>query len=57
VYEENAVSSRGNRTIAVVNGPESHETVSDSLKKPLKEINKLIEQKSIDVDGKNYALF
>lgn len=28
----------------------------DSLKRPLEEINKLIEQKSIDVDGKNYAL-
>ena len=46
------MSSKGNRTIAVVNGPESYETVRDSLKRPLEEINKLIEQKSIDVDGK-----
>ena len=40
--EENAMSSRGNRTIAVVNGPESYDTVCDSLKKPVKEINNLI---------------
>ena len=54
--EDNAMSSKGNRTVAVVNGSESYDTVRDSLKKPLEEINKLIAQKSIEVDGKNYAL-
>jgi len=41
------MSSKGNRTIAVVNGPESYETVHDPLKKPLKEINKLIEKSQL----------
>jgi len=39
-----------------VNGPQDYNTVCDSLKKSLEEINKFIAQKSIDVDGKNYAL-
>lgn len=30
--EENAISLRGNRTITVVNGPESYDTVRDTLK-------------------------
>ena len=54
--EENAMSSKGNRTIAVVNGPESYDTVHYSLKKPLEEVNKFIGRKLIQVDGKNYAL-
>jgi len=54
--KKDAMSSKGNRTIAVVNGPEDYHTVCDSLKKSLEEINKFIAQKSIDIDGKNYAL-
>jgi len=54
--EENAMSSKGNRTIAVVNGPEGYDTVRDSLKKPVEEINNLIAKKSINFNGKNYAL-
>lgn len=54
--EENAMSSKGNRTIAVVNGPECYNTVRDSLAKPLEEMNRLIGEKSIDVDGRKYVL-
>ena len=50
------MSSKGNRTIAVPNGPEDYNTVCDSLKKSFEEINKFIAQMPIDVDGKNYAL-
>ena len=54
--KENVMSSKGNRTIAVPNGPEDYNTVCDSLKKSFEEINKFIAQMPIDVDGKNYAL-
>ncbi len=43
--------SKGNRTIAVVNGPEEYDTIKDSLSNVLSEINNLVDSKFIEVDG------
>ena len=45
------MSSKGNRTIAVVNGPEEYDTIKDSLSNVLNEINNLVDSKFIEVDG------
>ena len=46
------MSLKGNRTIAVVSGPENYEAVLNLLKKPIEEMNNMIRQNSIDVEGK-----
>lgn len=54
--EESVMSSKGNRTIAVVNGPENYSTIQNSLSKSLEEINDLIDQKKIDINGNECKL-
>ena len=49
--KEGPMSSKGNRTIAVVNGPEEYDTIKDSLSNVLNEINNLVDSKFIEVDG------
>ena len=49
--DEKAMSSKGNRTVAVDNGPEDYDTIHDSLDKLLNEINELIATKFVEVDG------
>jgi len=50
------MSLKGNRTIAVDSGPENYEAVLNSLKKPIEEMNNMIRQNSIDVEGKICSL-
>ena len=45
------MAAKGNHTIAVVNGPEKYETLQVSFKNVFSEINSLIEQGAITVDG------
>ena len=49
--DEKAMSPKGNRTIAVVNGPEDYDTIHDSFDKLLNEINELVATKFVEVDG------
>ena len=49
--KEGPMSSKGNRTIAVVNGREEYDTIKDSLSNVLNEINNLVDSKFIEVDG------
>jgi hypothetical protein len=56
LLESDAASSKGNRTIALINGPEDYETVKESLSKSLDEINELLDAKLIEIDGVEYKL-
>ena len=47
------MSSKGNRTIAVVNSREQYEILSSSLRVAIDDINTVIKQGKIDVDGSN----
>ena len=44
------------RTIAVVAGQESYETLRDGMKDVFQEVNDMVEEKKIDVDGKTIEL-
>lgn len=46
------MSSRGNRTIAFVNVPENYDTTKHSFSSAIHEINSVLEDGFIDVDGK-----
>lgn len=50
------MSSKGNITIAIVNGPEDYDTVKRSLNKRLEEINEILNTKFIEIDGVKYKL-
>ena len=45
------MSSKGNRTIAIVNGPEKYKTLKSSLSSAISEINSVISDGHILVDG------
>lgn len=47
-----AFISSGNRTIVVVHRAETYESIRESFKDVLKEINEVQEKGSIDLDGK-----
>ena len=47
------MSSRRNRTIAIVNGPEKYDTLEHSFSSVISEINSVLEAGFIDVDGKH----
>ena len=51
--KESIMSSKSNRTVAIINGPEKYETMKTSLKHFFKEVNELIEKGQITVDGKD----
>ena len=51
--KESIMSSKSNRTVAIINGPEKYEAMKTSLKHFFKEVNELIEKGQITVDGKD----
>ena len=46
----------GNHTIAVIKGKEDHETLKESLANIIKEVNGLVKDGEITVDGKTVKL-
>ncbi len=50
------MSSKGNRTIAIVNGPEKYKTLKSSLGSAISEINSVISDGHILVDGNKEKL-
>jgi len=46
----------GNHTIAVIKGKEDHETLKESLANIVKDVNGLVEDGEITVDGKKVKL-
>ena len=50
---QNVMSAKGNRTIAVVNGPEDFDTLKNSFGSIFTEINTLIAQGYLEIDGKH----
>ena len=54
---EKVISSRGIRTIAIVNGPEKYDTLEHSFSSAINEImNTILEAGFIDVDGKQVKI-
>ena len=53
------MSSKGNRTLAIVNGPENYDTIKDSMQNIINEINSVASDGKIKIDGKdrNVELF
>eukprot|EP00732_Lithocolla_globosa_P001709 Lithocolla_globosa_v1_NODE_915_length_3086_cov_10.832728.p1 type:complete len:893 gc:universal NODE_915_length_3086_cov_10.832728:2856-178(-) len=56
VQSEDNMSSHGTHTIAVVKGSESYDLLAQAFQKPFEQINKLIADKNIEVDGKKFEL-
>ena len=54
--DESVMSSKSNRTIAIVNGPEKYETMKTSLSNFFDEVNELIRQKTLSIDGEDIQL-
>ena len=53
---EKVMSSKANRTIAIVNGPEKYETLKQSFSSAINEINTVLETGFIEVDGKEIKI-
>ena len=53
---EKVMYSRGNRTTAVVNGPEKYDTLKHSFSSTINEINTVLETCFIEVDGKEVQI-
>lgn len=53
---EKVMSSKGNRTIAIVNGPDKYHTMVNSFRSAINEINTTLEAGSIEVDGKEVKI-
>lgn len=56
LQKPNVMSSKSNRTVAIVNGKEEYETLASSLKDFFQEVNSLIEQGAILIDGQKVKL-
>ena len=54
--KESILSSKSNRTIAIVNCPEKYETMKTFLSSFFEEVNGLIDQGSISIDGNDMKL-
>lgn len=54
--DESVMSSKSNRTVAIVNGPEEYLTLKTSLSTIFNEINDLIEKGSLSIDGYDIKL-
>ena len=54
--KESVMSSKSNRTVAIVNGPEKYDTIKSSLTLFFQEVNELIDKQSISIDGKEIKL-
>ena len=50
---KNVMSSRGNRTLAIVNGPEKYNTLASCFATVKNDNNSVIENRRINVDGKD----
>ena len=50
---EKVMSSKHNKTFAIINGPENYDTLKTSLSKSFNEINDLIEKGTLSVDGED----
>ena len=50
---KSVISSRGNRTVAIVNGPEKYITLASSFATVINNINSVIKNRKINVDGKD----
>ena len=53
---EKVMSSKSNRTVAIINGPENYETLKQSLSNLFTEINGLIKTGTILIDGEHVKL-
>ena len=49
---ENVMSSKGNRTLCIVNGPEKYETLKSSMGSVISEINSIINKGKVEIDGR-----
>eukprot|EP00732_Lithocolla_globosa_P002110 Lithocolla_globosa_v1_NODE_1280_length_2702_cov_40.766528.p1 type:complete len:825 gc:universal NODE_1280_length_2702_cov_40.766528:183-2657(+) len=56
VDSEDSMTAHGTHTIGVVRGSEDYDLLKDAFQKPFEEINKLVENGKIEVDGKYYQL-
>ena len=56
LQKPNVMSSKSNRTMAIVNGKEEYETLASSLKDFFQEVNLLIERGTILIDGQEVQL-
>ena len=58
-WNEKVMSSKNNRTVAIINGPENYDTLKVSLSNLFKEMNELIETGTILVNGEhiNFEFF
>ncbi|XP_022808035.1 uncharacterized protein LOC111345047 [Stylophora pistillata] len=54
--KEDLLSSKGTHTIAVVSGPENHETLAESFKEVFSEVNEIQDRGHIIVDGKQVEI-
>ena len=55
-FDEKVMSSKGNRTVEIVNGPEKYETLKISFCDFVADANELVRNKTISVDGQNIEL-
>jgi len=53
---DDILSSKGNHTVAVVNGSESRQTLEESFKDVFLEVNKIIDDGFIDIDNKKVGV-
>ncbi|KAJ7394544.1 hypothetical protein OS493_000359 [Desmophyllum pertusum] len=53
---ESVMSSKHNRTVAIINGPEKYETLKTSLSPFFHEVNQLISKGTLSIDGEEVEL-
>ena len=56
LQEQNFMSSKSNRTVAIINGKEEYETSATSLHDFFQEVTSLIQKGTIVIDGKEIKL-
>ena len=54
--KESVMSSKHNRTVAIINGPEKYETLKTALSPLFDEVNQLISKGTISIDGEDIQL-
>ena len=54
--DETVMSAKGNRTVAIVNGPAKYETLKTSFSDFFGEVNELTRNKTIPIDGEDVDL-
>ena len=53
---DRVMSFKGNRTLCIVNGPEKYDTLKTSLGNVISDINCIIKNSKIEVDGKEVKI-